>query len=129
MAMAVFALADVLAEEKVSTWIREPLVVESIDHKGPGCRRARVFARRSVRCSPAPAVSGFRLLAEQINRAIVETDVARREDDVLAHELTNLRVTAFNPQVELDEIVGSDLDDRVRGWPEPAKHLEQLRFG
>jgi hypothetical protein len=55
MAMAVFALADVLAKEKVSTWIREPFVVESstID---PVCRREAVCATRSARCSRAPDV-------------------------------------------------------------------------
>jgi Protein of unknown function (DUF1360) len=35
MAMATFTLADVLAKEKISTWLREPFVVESADHR-PG---------------------------------------------------------------------------------------------
>lgn len=33
LAMATFALADVLAKEKISTWIREPFVEEGADHK------------------------------------------------------------------------------------------------
>ncbi len=33
LAMATFALADVLAKEKVSTWLREPFVREDADHK------------------------------------------------------------------------------------------------
>lgn len=33
LALATFALADVVAKERVSTWIREPFVKESADHK------------------------------------------------------------------------------------------------
>lgn len=45
MAVATFALADVLAKEKVSTWLREPFVQEGEDHKpvapeGTGLRYA-----------------------------------------------------------------------------------------
>ncbi len=45
MAIATFALADVLAKEKVSTWLREPFVREGRDHKpvapeGSGLRYA-----------------------------------------------------------------------------------------
>ena len=36
MALATFTLADVLAKEKISTWLREPFVVESADHKPVG---------------------------------------------------------------------------------------------
>jgi len=124
MAMAVFALADVLAKEKVSTWIREPFVVESIDHRpgvpqGSGVRYAVGEMLTCTRCvgtwsalglvglrtvSPTAGraanvvlaltgandilQSGFRLLAERANRAILETDVARRAGatDVLAHD-------------------------------------------
>jgi hypothetical protein len=116
MAMAVFALADVLAKEKVSTWIREPFVVESIDHRpgmpqGSGVRYAIGEMLTCTRCvgtwsalglvglrtvSPIAGraanvilaltgandilQSGFRLLVERANRAILETDVARRTE-------------------------------------------------
>lgn len=45
LAMATFGLADVLAREKISTWLREPFVLEGSDHKpvepeGTGMRRA-----------------------------------------------------------------------------------------
>lgn len=45
LGMATFALAHVLAKEKVSTWIREPFVEESGDHRpmrpeGSGLRHA-----------------------------------------------------------------------------------------
>jgi len=33
MALATFTLADTLAKEKISTWIREPFVQEAADHK------------------------------------------------------------------------------------------------
>jgi len=45
LAIATFALADVVSKERISTWLREPFVVESIDHRpiepaGSGIRRA-----------------------------------------------------------------------------------------
>lgn len=36
LALATFALADVVAKEKVSTWLREPFVRESSEHKAEG---------------------------------------------------------------------------------------------
>ncbi len=36
MALATFTLADTLAKEKISTWIREPFVQEAADHKPVG---------------------------------------------------------------------------------------------
>lgn len=113
LAMATFALADVLAKEKVSTWLREPFVREDADHKpveaeGDGLRRAVGELLTCTRCvgtwsalalvgvrTAYPAAgraaanvlalagvndvlqSGFRLLAERTNRAIIETDAAR----------------------------------------------------
>lgn len=45
LAIATFALADVVSKERISTWLREPFVVESVDHRpvepaGTGIRRA-----------------------------------------------------------------------------------------
>jgi hypothetical protein len=45
LAIATFALADVVSKERISTWLREPFVVESADHRplepaGSGIRRA-----------------------------------------------------------------------------------------
>jgi hypothetical protein len=45
LAVATFALADVVSKERISTWLREPFVVESADHRpleptGTGMRRA-----------------------------------------------------------------------------------------
>jgi len=114
LAMATFTLADVLAKEKISTWIREPFVQEDSDHKplrpeGSGLRYAFGELLTCTRCvgtwsalglvalrtgSPAAGratarvlalsgvndlmQSGFRLLAERTNLAIVETETARR---------------------------------------------------
>lgn len=54
-ALATFALADVVAKEKVSTWIREPFVREGDDHKpaepeGTGLRRAVGELLTCTRC-------------------------------------------------------------------------------
>jgi Protein of unknown function (DUF1360) len=45
LAVATFALADVVSKERISTWLREPFVLESADHRpleptGTGMRRA-----------------------------------------------------------------------------------------
>ena len=55
IALATFALADVVAKEKVSTWIREPFVEENSDHKpvrpeGHGVRHAVGELLTCTRC-------------------------------------------------------------------------------
>jgi len=55
IALATFTLADVLAKEKISTWIREPFVVEGADHKpvrpeGSGLRYAFGELLTCTRC-------------------------------------------------------------------------------
>lgn len=55
LALATFALADVLAKEKISTWIREPFVEEGADHKpirpeGRGMRAAIGELMTCTRC-------------------------------------------------------------------------------
>jgi len=77
MAMAVFALADVLAKEKVSTWIREPFVVESIDHRpglpqGSGVRYAigeMLTCTRCVGTWSALGLLGLRTVSPTAGRA------------------------------------------------------------
>lgn len=114
LAIATFALADVIAKEKISTWLREPFVLEGADHKavkpeGDGLRYAIGELITCTRCvgtwsalalvglrtaSPSAgratstilalagindiAQSGFRLLAERTNRAIIETTQAEK---------------------------------------------------
>lgn len=55
LAMATFALADVLAKERISTWLREPFVLEDAEHKpveaeGGGLRRAVGELLTCTRC-------------------------------------------------------------------------------
>ena len=55
LALATFVLADVLAKEKISTWIREPFVEEGEDHKpirpeGHGMRAAIGELMTCTRC-------------------------------------------------------------------------------
>lgn len=55
LALATFALADVLAKERISTWIREPFVKETADHKplnpeGHGMRAAIGELMTCTRC-------------------------------------------------------------------------------
>jgi len=56
LAVATFALADMLAKERIGTWIREPFVVESADHRplepaGSGMRRAIGELLTCTRCA------------------------------------------------------------------------------
>lgn len=55
LALATFALADVVAKEKISTWLREPFAQESAEHKavhpeGQGMRRAVGELLTCTRC-------------------------------------------------------------------------------
>lgn len=117
LAMATFTLADTVAKEKVSTWLREPFVREDADHKpaapeGSGLRHAIGELLTCTRCvgtwsalalvglrTASPVAgrttanvlalagvndllqSGFRLLAERTNHALIENDLARRASD------------------------------------------------
>jgi hypothetical protein len=55
LSLATFALADTIAKQKVSTWLREPFVVEDADHKpvapeGDGLRHAIGELLTCTRC-------------------------------------------------------------------------------
>ena len=75
--MATFALADVLAKERISTWLRAPFVVESADHKplqpeGTGLRYAigeLVTCSRCVGTWSALALVGLRTASPSAGRA------------------------------------------------------------
>ena len=118
LGVATFALADVLAKEKVSTWLREPFVREDAQHKpvapeGDGLRHAIGELLTCTRCvgtwsalalvglrTASPSAgraaanvlalagvndlmqSGFRLLAERTNLAVIETERARGAADI-----------------------------------------------
>lgn len=77
LAIATFALADTLAKEKISTWIREPFVQEAADHKpvepeGDGLRYAIGELMTCTRCVgtwSALALVGLRTISPPAGRA------------------------------------------------------------
>jgi hypothetical protein len=76
--IAAFAAADVLAKQKVTTWLREPFVEEGADHKplrpeGSGLRYALgelVTCTRCVGAWCALGLVGLRLAAPSQGRAV-----------------------------------------------------------
>ncbi|HEY8866423.1 MAG TPA: DUF1360 domain-containing protein, partial [Solirubrobacteraceae bacterium] len=74
--VAAFALADVLAKQKVTTWLREPFVEEGADHKpvrpeGSGLRYALgelVTCTRCVGAWCALGLVGLRIAAPRPGR-------------------------------------------------------------
>jgi len=76
--VAAFALADVLAKQKVTTWLREPFVEESADHRpvrpeGSGLRYALGELLTCTRCVgswSALGLVGLRIAAPAPGRAI-----------------------------------------------------------
>jgi Protein of unknown function (DUF1360) len=78
LAAATFALADVVAKEKVSTWLREPFVEEGADHKpvhpdGSGLRYTIGELLTCTRCVgtwSALALVGLRTASAPAGRAV-----------------------------------------------------------
>lgn len=78
IAMAAFALADVLAKQKVATWLREPFVEEGADHRpvrpeGGGLRYALgelITCTRCVGAWSALGLVGLRIASPRCGRAI-----------------------------------------------------------
>lgn len=78
LAAATFALADVVAKEKVSTWMREPFVEEGPDHKpvrpeGSGLRYTVGELLTCTRCMGtwgALALVGLRTMSPPAGRAV-----------------------------------------------------------
>lgn len=78
MGMAAFALSDVLAKQKVTTWLREPFVEESADHKpvrpeGSGFQHALGELLTCTRCVgswAALGLVGLRLAAPEAGRSV-----------------------------------------------------------
>lgn len=78
LAAATFALADVVAKEKVSTWMREPFVEEGADHKpvrpeGSGFRYTIGELLTCTRCMGtwgALALVGLRTTSPPAGRAV-----------------------------------------------------------
>jgi len=79
MALATFTVADLLAHEKVSTWLREPFVVESATHmpltpRGSGLRYAVGELLTCTRCAGtwgALGLVGLRTASPAVGRTAV----------------------------------------------------------
>ena len=90
-AAATFALADVIAKEKVSTWLREPFVEEGADHKplrpeGSGLRYAVGELMTCTRCVgtwSALALVGLRTASPPVGRAVSSVLALAGANDVL----------------------------------------------
>ncbi|MHB8659573.1 MAG: DUF1360 domain-containing protein [Solirubrobacteraceae bacterium] len=77
LALATFTLADVVAKERVSTWLREPFVREGDDHKpvepeGTGLQRAVGELLTCTRCVgtwSALGIVGLRTASPAVGRS------------------------------------------------------------
>ena len=91
LAAATFALADVIAKEKVSTWLREPFVEEGADHKpvrpeGSGLRYTIGELLTCTRCVgtwSALALVGLRTASAPSGRAVSTVLALAGANDVL----------------------------------------------
>lgn len=91
LAAATFALADVVAKEKVSTWLREPFVEESADHKpvrpeGSGLRYTVGELLTCTRCVgtwSALALVGLRTASPAAGRTVSTVLALAGANDVL----------------------------------------------
>jgi len=91
LAAATFALADVIAKEKVSTWLREPFVQEGPDHKpvrpeGSGLRYTVGELLTCTRCVgtwSALALVGLRTASPPAGRAVSTVLALAGANDVL----------------------------------------------
>ncbi len=91
LALATFALADVVAKEKVSTWLREPFVRESAEHKalapeGTGLRHAVGELLTCTRCMgtwSALGLVGLRTASPSTGRAVTNVLALTGVNDVL----------------------------------------------
>ena len=91
LALATFALADVIAHEKVSTWLREPFVVESGDHRplgpaGSGLRYAVGELLTCTRCVgtwSALGLVGLRTASPPIGRLATTVLAVAGANDIL----------------------------------------------
>jgi len=91
LALATFALADVVAKEKVSTWLREPFVRESAEHKavapeGTGLRHAVGELVTCTRCMgtwSALGLVGLRTASPSAGRTVTNVLALTGVNDVL----------------------------------------------
>lgn len=119
LALATFALADVLAKERVSTWLREPFVREDEDHKpvaaeGDGLRYAIGELLTCTRCVgtwSALALVGLRTASPAAGRATANVLALAGANDLMQ--------SSFRLLAERTELATIDTD-RARRAAEAA---------
>jgi hypothetical protein len=112
LAAATFALADVVAKEKVSTWLREPFVEEDADHKpvrpeGSGLRYTIGELLTCTRCVgtwSALALVGLRTASAPAGRAVSTVLALAGANDVLQSGFRLLAERANQASVETARI-------------------------
>ena len=117
LALATFALADVLAKERISTWLREPFVVESADHRplepaGRGMRRAVGELLTCTRCAgtwSALGLVGLRTAFPLTGQVTINVLALTGANDILQ--------AGFRGLTELSNVAASQL------FPTPAAGL------
>ena len=87
MGAATFALAKVIAREKIGTWVREPFVDQSDGERRPRGRRLRRAVGELVTCTrcvgawSALAVVGLRVAAPKSGRVVTNVRAASALND------------------------------------------------
>lgn len=123
LTMATFALADVLAKEKVSTWMREPFVAEGSDHKpahpeGEGLRYAigeLLTCSRCVGTWSALALVGLRTASAPAGQTAAAVLALTGANDLLQSGFRLLAERTDQASLATDEA-------RRRPAGEPSKH-------
>jgi len=112
LAVATFALADVVAREKVSTWLREPFVEEGADHKpvrpkGSGMRYTLGELLTCTRCVgtwSALALVGLRTASPPAGRAVSTVLAVAGANDMLQSGFRLLAERANQAGAEMSRI-------------------------
>lgn len=118
LALATFALADVVAKEKVSTWLREPFVRESAEHKaegpeGTGLRHAVGELLTCPRCMgtwSALGLVGLRTASPSAGRVVTGVLALTGVNDVLQSGF-RLLAERTNREVLANEAARRALDE------------------
>lgn len=118
LALATFALADVLAKQKVSTWLREPFVHEGADHKplrpeGSGLQHAIGELLTCTRCVgtwSALGLVGLRTASPSTSRVVNSVLALGGVNDVLQSGF-RLLAERTNREILANEACRRALDD------------------
>jgi hypothetical protein len=111
LSLATFALSKVVARERIGTWVRDPFVEESPDHK-PGRPRGRRMQRAvgelltCTRCLGAWSslgLTGLRLGSPRTGRTVVAVLAASGANDFLQAGFRAICARADQPGVRTTE--------------------------